>query len=48
FSTIGVADPLIASHATALGAKLIVATNDINLLIDQGIAVVSRFRSAQL
>jgi 4-hydroxy-2-oxoheptanedioate aldolase len=45
FSTIGVADHLLASHAIGLGAKLIVATNDINLLIDQGLAVVSRLRS---
>jgi 2-keto-3-deoxy-L-rhamnonate aldolase RhmA len=45
FSTIGVAENLLASHATGLGAKLIVATNDINLLMDQGAAVVSRLRS---
>jgi 4-hydroxy-2-oxoheptanedioate aldolase len=44
FSTIGVADNLLPSHAIALGAKLIVATNDINLLIDQGLAVITRLR----
>jgi 4-hydroxy-2-oxoheptanedioate aldolase len=47
FSTIGVADHLLASHATALGARLVVATNDINLLIDQGRAVVSRLRKIE-
>lgn len=45
FSTIGVAEQLLPSHATGLGAKLIVATNDINLLIDQGLATVSRVRA---
>jgi 2-keto-3-deoxy-L-rhamnonate aldolase RhmA len=44
FSIIGVAEPLIRSHGLDLGAKLIVATNDINLLIDQGLATVARVR----
>jgi len=44
YSIIGVAEPLLQSHGLDLGAKLIVATNDINLLIDQGLATVARFR----
>lgn len=46
FGVIGVAEPLLPSHAVALGARLIVATNDINLLIDQGLAVAARVRAA--
>jgi 4-hydroxy-2-oxoheptanedioate aldolase len=45
FSVIGVCEHLLPTHAFALGAKLIVATNDINLLIDQGTATVARLRS---
>jgi 2-keto-3-deoxy-L-rhamnonate aldolase RhmA len=45
FGVIGVAETLLASHGLGLGAKLIVATNDINLLIDQGSATASRIRS---
>lgn len=44
FSIIGVAEPLWQSHGINLGARLVVATNDINLLIDQGRATVSRLR----
>lgn len=42
FSVIGVAEALLPSHAHDLGAKLIIATNDINLLIDGGLATVAR------
>ena len=42
FSVIGVAEALLPSHAHGLGAKLIIATNDINLLIDGGLATVAR------
>lgn len=45
FSVIGVAEPLLQSHGLDLGAKLIVATNDINLLIDQGLATSARVRA---
>jgi 2-keto-3-deoxy-L-rhamnonate aldolase RhmA len=45
FSVIGVAEPLLRSHGLDLGAKLIVATNDINLLIDQGLATAARVRA---
>jgi len=38
----GVAEVLLPSHAHALGAKLIIAANDINLLIDGGLATVAR------
>jgi 4-hydroxy-2-oxoheptanedioate aldolase len=47
FGVIGVAETLLQSHALALGARLVVATNDINLLIDQGMATVSRVRGQQ-
>jgi 4-hydroxy-2-oxoheptanedioate aldolase len=46
FGVIGVAEPLLQSHALAFGAKLVVATNDINLIIDQGMATASRVRGA--
>lgn len=46
FSVIGVAEALLPSHAHALGAKLIIATNDINLLIDGGLATVARLHAA--
>jgi 4-hydroxy-2-oxoheptanedioate aldolase len=46
FGVIGVAEPLLQSYALALGAKLVVATNDINLIIDQGMATASRVRGA--
>lgn len=46
FSVIGVPENLLTSHAFALGARLIVATNDINLLIDRGLEVASRVRAA--
>ncbi|MBX9909603.1 MAG: aldolase [Beijerinckiaceae bacterium] len=42
FSVIGVAEALLPSHAHGLGTKLIIATNDINLLIDGGLATVAR------
>lgn len=45
FSVIGVGEALLASHGFDLGAKLIVATNDINLLIDQGLATAARVRA---
>lgn len=44
FGIIGVPEPLVLSHGLDLGAKLIVATNDINLMIDQGLATVARVR----
>jgi 2-keto-3-deoxy-L-rhamnonate aldolase RhmA len=45
FAVIGVGEALLASHAAALGARLIVATNDINLLIDRGLEVAVRTRA---
>ncbi len=45
FAVIGVAETLLPGHAVALGARLVVATNDINLLIDQGSAVATRVRA---
>lgn len=44
FGVIGVGEALLRSHAYDLGAKLIVATNDINLLIDGGLEVAARVR----
>ncbi|PZO00089.1 MAG: hypothetical protein DCF30_10250 [Hyphomicrobiales bacterium] len=44
FGVIGVGEALLRSHAYDLGAKLIIATNDINLLIDRGIEVAARVR----
>lgn len=44
FGVIGVGEVLLRSHAHDLGAKLIVATNDINLLIDRGLEVAARVR----
>jgi 2-keto-3-deoxy-L-rhamnonate aldolase RhmA len=44
FGVIGVGAALLSSHALDLGARLIVATNDINLLIDQGTAVAQTLR----
>ena len=46
FSVIGVGEALLPSHALALGARLIIATNDINLLIDRGLEVANRVRAA--
>lgn len=45
FGVIGVGAALLQSHALDLGARLIVATNDINLLIDQGTAVAQTLRA---
>jgi 2-keto-3-deoxy-L-rhamnonate aldolase RhmA len=42
FSVIGVAEALLPSHAHALGARLVIATNDVNLLVDGGLAMVAR------
>jgi 2-keto-3-deoxy-L-rhamnonate aldolase RhmA len=42
FGKIRVADHLLSSHAMTLVAGLIVATHDINLPINHGLAVVSR------
>ena len=44
FGVIGVGEALLRSHAYDLGAKVIVATNDINLLIDRGLEVAARVR----
>lgn len=44
FGVIGIGEALMRSHALALGAKVIVATNDINLLIDRGLEVAGRLR----
>lgn len=44
FSVIGVAEALLQSHAHDLDARLIIATNDINLLVDGGLATVGRLR----
>lgn len=44
FSVIGVAEALLGSHAHALGARLIIATNDVNLLVDGGLSTVARLR----
>lgn len=41
FAVIGVPVHLLESHAFALGAATIIATNDINLLIDSGTALVA-------
>jgi 2-keto-3-deoxy-L-rhamnonate aldolase RhmA len=45
FGVIGVGAALLQSHALDLGARLIVATNDINLLIDQGTVVARTLRA---
>lgn len=44
FATIGLPDALLRSHAIDLGASLIVTTNDVNLLMDAGSAVMARMR----
>lgn len=41
FSVIGVPESLLPSHAFALGAETVIATNDINLLVDGGTALVA-------
>lgn len=41
FAVIGVPGALLESHAFALGAATVIATNDINLLVDGGAALVA-------
>lgn len=41
FAVIGVPVQLLESHAFALGAATVIATNDINLLVDGGTALVA-------
>lgn len=41
FAVIGVPEALLDSHAFALGAATVIATNDINLLVDGGTALVA-------
>ncbi len=41
FAVIGVPDALLESHAFSLGAATVIATNDINLLVDGGTALVA-------
>lgn len=48
FSVIGVAEALLPSHAHALGAGLVIAANDVNLLIDGGLATVARLGLASV
>lgn len=44
FAVIGVGEALVGSHASDLDAKLIVATNDVNLMIDRGLEIAARVR----
>ncbi|WP_211098207.1 aldolase/citrate lyase family protein [Acuticoccus yangtzensis] len=44
FGAMGLPEPLVASHARDLGASLLVATNEINLIADGGRAVLGRYR----
>ncbi len=44
FGVIGLPESLLQSHGRDLGAKLFVATNDINLLIEGGEATLGRVR----
>ena len=44
FGVIGLPEALLVSHGTELGARLIVATNDINLLVEGGMALRERCR----
>lgn len=44
FAVIGVGEALLRSHAFDLGARLVVATNDVNLLVDRGLEVAARVR----
>jgi len=48
FAVIGVAEALLPGHAHALGAKLIIAANDLNLLSDGGLATVARLNATGL
>lgn len=41
YAVIGVPEALLPSHAFALGAATVIATNDINLLVDGGTAMVA-------
>lgn len=41
FAVIGVPEALLDTHAFALGAATVIATNDINLLVDGGTALVA-------
>lgn len=45
FGVIGVGAALLPSHAFDLGARLIVATNDVNLLIERGTEVAQALRA---
>ncbi len=45
FATMGLPETLIGSHARDLGADMIVATNEINLIADTGTAVLERVRA---
>ena len=47
FAVIGLPEALLGSHGLDLGATLVVATNDVNLLIDSGTALRERIRSAR-
>ena len=44
FGVIGLPEVLLQSHGRDLGASLFVATNDINLLVDGGMATLGRVR----
>ncbi|UOM35371.1 HpcH/HpaI aldolase/citrate lyase family protein [Acuticoccus sp. I52.16.1] len=44
FATMGLPEALIGSHARDLGADMIVATNEINLIADTGTEVLKRVR----
>jgi 4-hydroxy-2-oxoheptanedioate aldolase len=44
FAVIGVPEALLGPLAFDLGASLVVATNDINLLVDGGVALTARLR----
>ena len=46
FGVIGVPEDLLGPLAYDLGARLIVATNDVNLLLDAGTAMSNRLRAA--
>jgi len=46
FGVMGLPEALLGSHARALGADWIVATNEINLLVEAGALCAARFRDA--
>ncbi|MBB5695454.1 HpcH/HpaI aldolase family protein [Muricoccus pecuniae] len=45
FAVIGVPEPLLGTLGFGLGASLVVATNDINLLVDGGTALAERLKA---